>query len=171
MSDSEVTSFNDTSDSSLSEDDIIVGRFVRVLGEVNTQPGREQVLTEFCHSHPPLTTRFLAVYDADHMARDAFSQVSSKPPVDFDLPGEFDGYIIVRKIDHKGMAEIYEAYDKNLKRPVAIKIIRCERRFIDQAQCEQHLLNVINAHSAGNNHQDYSYCYLYEILFRYYFLR
>jgi hypothetical protein len=61
----------------------------------------------------------------------------------------------LRLVNARAFLQVVKAKDLHTNTYVAIKIIRCERRFIDQAQCEQHLLNVINAHSAGNYHQDY----------------
>lgn len=164
MSDSDETNVNDTSVSRFSEDDLIVGQLARALSDANSQKARESILAEFCNSHPTLTGRFRAVYHADQMTRAAFSQVKARASVDLDLPEEFDGFVIVRKIDHKGMAEIYEGYEKSLQRRVAIKFVRSgetqdelQKRFEREKQvlARLHHTHIVPIHATGEiEHQN-----------------
>lgn len=146
------------SDPSLSEDDLIVGRFARELSDITGQPACDELLANFCSKHPNLTTRFLAVYHAEKTAREAFSLGASPRTHDLGLPNEFDGFVIQRRIVHRGMAEIYAAYDKSLQRPVAIKIIRSgesrdelRQRFEREKQvlARLHHTHIVPIHATG----------------------
>src|SRR5687768_17571696 len=77
----------------------------------------------------------------------------AEPPI----PSRLGGFRIVRKIDHGGMGEIYEAVQERLNRRVAIKVIRRSRvspmlrqRFLREQEvlARLHQTHIVPIHTA-----------------------
>src|SRR5437660_12853444 len=135
--------------SNASPDDEIIARFARDLETANDP---ETIVRHYCSDHPSLAEEIRALAAMMQKVDRSCPESAVKQPTQL---GEFR---IVRRIDHGGQGEIYEAVQDRLHRRVAVKIIRRGRisanargRFLREQQvlAQLHQTHIVPIHTAG----------------------
>ena len=101
--------------SNATPDDEIMALFARDL-ETADDPGT--VIRDYCAGHPSLAEEIRA------LAAMMQKVDRSRPEPAVQQPTQLGEFRILRRIDHGGQGEIYEAVQERLHRRVAVKIIR-----------------------------------------------
>src|SRR5205807_3668244 len=135
--------------SNATPDDEIMALFARDL-ETADDPGT--VIRDYCAGHPSLAEEIRA------LAAMMQKVDRSRPEPAVQQPTQLGEFRILRRIDHGGQGEIYEAVQERLHRRVAVKIIRRGRissdaraRFLREQQvlAQLHQTHIVPIHMAG----------------------
>ena len=107
------------SESSFNESDEILAAFLNELSKAPDATAKCRIVSSYIAKYPQLENDIRELSGIEKVL-----EQSQQPNTIPELPREFGEFLIVRRIGHDGMGEIYEAYHDRLDRRVAIKIIR-----------------------------------------------
>ena len=143
------------SDSGFSEHDEILGAFLLELSKAADDSAKQRIVLRYVTKHPQLQENILQLAGMEKVLE------QTQHPADIpELPRAFGEFLIIRRIGHDGMGEIYEAYHERLDRRVAIKIIRrgwasdeANQRFNREqlVLAKLHQTHIVPIHTAGEH--------------------
>ena len=136
----------------------LLAELVALEVELRRERGERPDLIEYRRRFPGFDGA-ATVSRPDDCEVDAIHSGRVKPPADLAEPADFDKYEILGVLGRGGMGIVYKAWQKDLKRLVAIKMIHAvhidspelARRFEEEARCAGGLQHpsIVRVHEAG----------------------